>query len=55
MDSNAPPADEPDHISYKLRRGADGFVGRWQRWWQGKWFRRAVYALAASLLLFALV
>lgn len=55
MDSNAPPADEPDHISYKLRRGADGFVGHWQRWWQGKWFRRAVYALAVSLLLFALV
>ena len=55
MDSNAPAAEEPTNISYKLRRDVDGFVGRWQGWWQGKWFRRATYATGALLLFLLLV
>ena len=54
-DTSAPAPDSgPTALSYKLRRDVDGFVGRWQGWWQSKWFRRAFYALAAFLL-FALL
>ena len=42
---------EPTNISYKLTRSAGGLWEKWQLYWQGKWFRRAVYAL--GLLLFA--
>jgi penicillin-binding protein 1A len=55
MDNNTPPVDEPSNISYKLRRDVDGFVGRWQMWWQGKWFRRMTYALGALLLFVLLI
>ncbi len=51
MDNAAPPADEPTNISYKLKRDVDGFVGRWQVWWQRKRFRWATYA-AGGLFLF---
>jgi penicillin-binding protein 1A len=54
MDNNAPPAEEPTNINYKLRRDVDGFVGRWQVWWQRKRFRWATYALG-GLLLFLLL
>ena len=45
------PESDPTAFSYKLRRDVDGFVGRWQVWWQSKWFRRAFYALVAFLVL----
>jgi penicillin-binding protein 1A len=51
MDNNAPPAEEPTNISYKLKRDVDGFVGKWQIWWQRKRFRWATYAVGALLLL----
>ncbi|MEP7348653.1 MAG: transglycosylase domain-containing protein [Sphingorhabdus sp.] len=54
MDSNTPPAEEPTNFSYKLRRDVGGFVGRWQDWWQRKWFRRGTYALGGLLLLMLL-
>ena len=54
-DTSAPAPDSGSTaFSYKLRRDVDGFVGRWQGWWQSKWFRRAFYALVAFLL-FALL
>ncbi len=54
MDNDTSPAAEPANFSYKLKRDVDGFVGRWQVWWQGKWFRRAIYA-TATLLVFLLL
>lgn len=51
MDNNAPPAEEPTNINYKLKRDVDGFVGKWQVWWQRKRFRWATYAVGALLLL----
>ena len=54
MDNNAPPAEEPTNINYKLKRDVDGFVGKWQLWWQRKRFRWATYAIGAFLLLLLL-
>ena len=50
MDNATPPAEEPTDISYKLKRDVDGFVGRWQGWWQKKRFRWAVYGIGALLV-----
>jgi hypothetical protein len=30
------PPEEPTNISYKLKRDVDGFIGKWQIWWQRK-------------------
>jgi penicillin-binding protein 1A len=54
MDNNAPPAEEPTNINYKLKRDVDGFVGKWQVWWQRKRFRWATYAVGALLVLLLL-
>lgn len=54
MDNVAPPSDEPTNISYRLKRDVDGFVGRWQGWWQLKRFRWATYAVG-GLFLFLLL
>ena len=54
MNEDIPQPAEPTNFSYKLKRDVDGFLGCWQGWWQGKWFRRGVYA-AAALLVFALL
>ncbi len=54
MENAAPPADEPTNISYKLKRDVDGFIGRWQGWWQMKRFRWATYAMGALLVLLLL-
>lgn len=51
MDIDTPQAPESTGFNYKLKREVGGFVGRWQIWWQGKWFRRAVYAGAALLII----
>ncbi len=53
MENDAPtPAldGSPNALTYKLRRDVGGFVGRWQVWWQSKWFRRLVYAASAFLV-----
>lgn len=50
MDNNAPPAEEPTNITYKLKRDVDGFVGRWHVSWQRKRIRWATYALGALLV-----
>ncbi len=58
MENDAPtatPDDGQSNISYKLRRDVDGFIGRWQGWWQSKWFRRAIYAFGAFLLFILLI
>ena len=44
------PPEEPTNISYKLKRDVDGFVGRWQLWWQRKRFRWMIYAVGAVFL-----
>lgn len=54
-DTSAAQPEGDGKLSYKLRRDVDGFVGRWQLWWQGKWFRRATYAAGALLFLWLLV
>ncbi|MGB5075925.1 MAG: transglycosylase domain-containing protein [Sphingorhabdus sp.] len=51
MDNNAPPAEEPTNINYKLKRDVEGFAGKWQTYWQRKRFRWATYALSGLLLL----
>ena len=51
MDTDTPQAPESNSFSYKLQRDVGGFVGRWHIWWQGKWFRRAVYAGSALLII----
>ena len=51
MDTAPPPAEEPKTISYKLKRDAEGFIGRWQRWWRSKRFRLATYALGVLFVL----
>jgi penicillin-binding protein 1A len=50
MDNIAPPAEEPTNVSYRLKRDVDGFVGRWQGWWQMKRFRWGTYAVGALLV-----
>ena len=42
-------------LSYKLRRDVDGFVGRWQGWWQSKWFRRVFYAGMGGMVFFIML
>ncbi len=54
MDDAAPPAEEPTNISYRLKRDVDGFVGRWQGWWQRKSFRWATYAVGGLFVLLLL-
>ena len=54
MDIAPPPAEEPKTISYKLKRDAEGFIGRWQGWWRSKRFRLATYAVGL-LLVFLLI
>lgn len=51
MDNAPLPADEPKSLSYKLKRDAEGYKGRWQQSWQRKRFRLAVYALGGLLFL----
>lgn len=50
MDNSSPTAEEPTAVSYKLKREADGFIGKWQGWWQSKRFRLATYAVGALIL-----
>jgi penicillin-binding protein 1A len=50
MDKSSPTTQEPTAISYKLKREAEGFIGKWQGWWQSKRFRRATYAVSAFVL-----
>ena len=50
MDNSSPTTQEPTAISYKLKREAEGFIGKWQGWWQNKRFRRATYAVSAFVL-----
>jgi len=50
MDNSSPTTQEPTAISYKLKREAEGFIGKWQGWWQSKRFRRATYAVSAFVL-----
>ena len=54
MDNAASPAEEPTNISYRLKRDVDGFVGRWQGWWQRKRFRWATYAISGLFVLLLL-
>jgi penicillin-binding protein 1A len=49
MDDNASPA-EPNNISYRLQRDADGLKDRFAKYWLLRWFRWLVYAVAAFLL-----
>ena len=51
MDIVPPPAEVPDTISYRLKRYAEGFIQRWQVWWQRKRFRLATYAVGALVVL----
>ncbi len=50
MDNSSPTSEEPTAISYRLKREAEGFIGKWQVWWQSKRFRRATYAVGAFVL-----
>ena len=50
MDNSSPTTQEPTAISYRLKREAEGFIGKWQVWWQSKRFRRATYAVGAFIL-----
>ena len=50
MDNSSPTAEEPTAVSYKLKREAEGFIGKWQGWWQSKRFRLATYAVGALIL-----
>ena len=50
MDNSSPTTQEPTAISYRLKREAEGFIGKWQGWWQSKRFRRATYAVSAFVL-----
>ena len=50
MDNSSPTTEEPTAISYRLKREAEGFIGKWQGWWQSKRFRRATYAVGAFVL-----
>jgi penicillin-binding protein 1A len=50
MSDAANPPEEPENVSYRLKRDVDGFVGRWQGWWLKKRFRWAVYGFAALLV-----
>jgi penicillin-binding protein 1A len=53
MDDNASPA-EPNNISYRLQRDADGVKDRFAKYWLLRWFRLLFYAIGAFLL-FALL
>ncbi len=50
MDNSSPTTQEPTAISYRLKREAEGFIGKWRVWWQSKRFRRATYAAGAFVL-----
>jgi penicillin-binding protein 1A len=50
MDNSSPTTQEPTAISYKLKREAEGFIGKWQGWWQNKRFRLATYAVGTFVL-----
>ena len=50
MDNSSPTTQEPTAISYRLKREAEGFIGKWQGWWQSKRFRRATYAVGAFVV-----
>ena len=50
MDNSSPTTQEPTAISYRLKREAEGFIGKWQVWWQSKRFRRATYGVGAFIL-----
>ncbi|GAA3728417.1 penicillin-binding protein 1A [Sphingorhabdus rigui] len=50
MDNSSPTTEEPTAISYRLKREAEGFIGKWQVWWQSKRFRRATYGVGAFVL-----
>ena len=50
MDNSSPTTEEPTAVSYKLKREAEGFIGKWQGWWQSKRFRLATYAVGALIL-----
>jgi len=54
MDNSSPTTEEPTAVSYKLKREAEGFIGKWQGWWQSKRFRLATYAVGALILLLML-
>ncbi len=53
MDDTASPA-EPNNISYKLQRDADGLKDRFAKYWLIRWFRWLIYAVAAFLVLMIL-
>ena len=50
MDNLSPTTEEPTAISYRLKREAEGFIGKWKGWWQSKRFRLATYAVGAFIL-----
>lgn len=50
MDNAPPTAEEPNNISYRLKRDAGGFVARWRGWWQNRQFRIATYVVGALFL-----
>lgn len=50
MDNSSPTTQEPTAISYRLKREAEGFIGKWQVWWQSKRFRRATYGVGTFVL-----
>ena len=54
MDESSPTTQEPTAISYRLKREAEGFIGKWQGWWQSKRFRRATYAVGAFVMFLTL-
>lgn len=54
MDNSPPTAEEPNNISYRLKRDADGFIVRWRGWWQNRQFRIGTY-VAGGLFVFSLL
>lgn len=54
MDNSPPTAEQPNNISYRLKRDAGGFIARWRGWWQNRQFRIGTY-VAGALFVFLLL
>lgn len=54
MDNSPPNAEQPNNISYRLKRDAGGLIARWRGWWQNRQFRIGTY-VAGALFLFLLL